>query len=325
MAAAASRLLVLSSDVEGARSAVSELTDLCNDCAADAPNAATRHNATALTLQTKYYRAQVDVHVHVVQDNAPAPALQHELCDYEAVLVVVNAAEEESFQHVCGFATRVVELATVDVCLLLVSSTCMETTERVETMESWCHGNGFELVVSSGPERSCGDHSVAGEKHGVARVLEALQCNRWRSMEMHVRQTAGAVPLDVVAAESIETNVDEMVSLEDEVGNKEEHEEESCDGSEALRQETQLMQALDVAACPSVSSEAIGGGGESDDDVDMDEFCALIAQVRNVRDQVAFLDDTKRRERAAEVAMKLSKFLGDHDDYLDEASFAAAL
>uniref|UniRef100_M4C0Q0 Uncharacterized protein n=1 Tax=Hyaloperonospora arabidopsidis (strain Emoy2) TaxID=559515 RepID=M4C0Q0_HYAAE len=315
--AAVSRLLVLSSDMESSHSVVEKLLKLCANFTTEV---ASSSNEVVLTLQTKYYRARVKVHLHVVLDSEPEPELQHELQDYEAVIVVVDALQNGSFLHVRGLAKRIVETTSCDVCLLLVTSTLREAPECVQQMEIWCQDNGFEIVMLDGAENLGGDDSVMTEKHGIERVLEALQCNRWRSMEMEGRDLVGKTGVEV-AADGVEMSVDDKDMMEGRAENKEEHKGGQWDGREDLRRhETRLQQALEVVERSCASSEKMEGDGIENDDIDMDDFSALIAQVRNIRDQFGILDDTERRERAAEVAMKLSEFLGGNDDTLDDTS-----
>uniref|UniRef100_A0AAV1UMJ5 Uncharacterized protein n=1 Tax=Peronospora matthiolae TaxID=2874970 RepID=A0AAV1UMJ5_9STRA len=317
--AAVSRLLVLSSDIESSHSVVEELLKLCaNGTTEVAPSS----NETVLTLQTKYYRAHVNVHLHVVLDNEPEPELQHELREYEAVLVVVSALQRGSFLHVRGLAKRLVETTSCDVCLLLVTSPLREAPEYVEEMMSWCQDNGFELVMLEGAEDSRGDDSVLNEKHGIERVLEALECNRWSSMEMEGRYLVGKIGAKV-AADGVEMIVDDRDMIEGRAENKEEHQGGQWNERKDVRRHgTRLQQALEVVEHSGASSEKTEGDRIENNDIDMDDFSALLAQVRYVRDQVGTLDDTERRERAAEVAMMLSKFLGEDDDTLDDTSSA---
>jgi len=73
-----------------------------------------------------------------------------------------------------------------------------------------------------------------------------------------------------------------------------------------------LLQALEIAGGPGDVANR-EDGSDDDDDIDMAQFSALISEVRNVRDQGETLTDEQRRERAAEVAMKLWSFLGADD------------
>ncbi|KAG1698685.1 hypothetical protein DVH05_014642 [Phytophthora capsici] len=286
-----SRLLVLGPDDANKLAVISKLSELCGD----STTAAATSDVTVLNLQTKYYRAPVEVHVHQVIDNAPEPALKHELHDYEALLCVVDATQRESFLHVHRFAKRIVDTLPYDVCLL-VAGTSSNPSENVKKMESWCQENGFEFVDldAQGPS---GEDSVIDEKQGIERVLEALHCNMWRSMEMN--------PPKVETPEETEPE-----TKEDKVDSVETEEQNTPTDDSKLQA---LLQALEIAG-----DATVGGEADKDDDLDMAQFSALISEVRDVRDQGESLTDEQRRERAAEVAMKLWNFLGaDEEDESD--------
>ncbi|OWZ02457.1 Prefoldin subunit [Phytophthora megakarya] len=270
-----SRLIVLGPDNDSRVAVISKLHELCGS------DFSGNKAVTVLNLQTKYYRAPVEVHAHKVLDNAPEPALQHELHDYEAVICVVDAGQRESFLHLHQFAKRIVDTLPYDVCLL-VADTSSATKENVKKMEDWSQSNGFEFVDLDA-EKEPSDDNVIDEKQGMERVLEALHCNMWRSMEMNPKETKE----EKVAVEKAETETEKT--------------EEVSDDS---RLQT-LLQALEIAGDTSIAND------KDDDDVDMAQFSALISEVRNVRDEGQSLTDEQRRERAAEVAMKLWNFLAE--------------
>ncbi|KAG3110527.1 hypothetical protein PI124_g10392 [Phytophthora idaei] len=292
MATEVSRLLVLGPDKGSNATVISKLRALCGDPDANS----TASDVTLLHLQTKYYRAPVELHVHQVRDDTPEPALQHELHDYEAVMCIVDAGQRESFLHVHQLAKRIVDTLPYDVCLL-VANTSSATTESVETMKSWCQDSGYEFVDLNA-ENVVSDDSVIDEKQGMERVLEALHCNLWRSMEMNPPKTETATTSKVT---------EKLEEIENQKENKANNGEQGdATGDKKLQA---LLQALEIAGDATVDGASGGEGGEGDD-IDMAQFSALISEVRNVRDQGESLTDEQRRERAAEVAMKLWNFLG---------------
>ncbi|GMF30402.1 unnamed protein product [Phytophthora lilii] len=312
-----SRLLVLGPDKDSKLAVIGKLRELCGDSdpAVSDPKSA---DVTVLNLQTKYYRAPVEVHVHRVLDNEPEPALQHELHDYEAVMCVVDAGQRESFLHVHRFAKRIVDVLPYDVCLL-VAGTSSATTDNVKKMESWCQDNGFEFVDLDGEQGEPSDDSVIDEKRGIERVLEALHCNMWRSMEMNPAPTAttSKVTKDATPEVAVEDAAEAEQKTENPTDVKENNaavdaETENQDSADDDSRLQALLQALEIAGGPDADGDA--GGEGDDDDLDMAEFSALISEVRNVRDQGQSLTDEQRRERAAEVAMKLWNFLGADDE-----------
>ncbi|KAG6613042.1 uncharacterized protein IUM83_11873 [Phytophthora cinnamomi] len=314
-----SRLLVLGPDQDSRRAVISKLRELSGD--------AESLDAAVLSLRTKYYRASVELHEHQVRDNAPEPALQHALHDYEALLCVADA---QSFLHVQRFAKRVVDTLPYDVCLL-AATTSAAPRESVQKMQGWCQDNGFEFVDLDAEQQAGdgGDDDVIDEKHGIERVLEALHCNMWRSMEMNPPKVNEAKPTEVKdAAPEVEAVETKEERAEQQSDNQVEHKDNSAtgdiagggggdaEGQDAATDDSRLqalLQALEIAGGPDAGS-ADAGGGDDDDDIDMAEFSALISEVRNVRDQGQSLTDEQRRERAAEVAMKLWSFLGADDE-----------
>ncbi|KAE9032801.1 hypothetical protein PR001_g10450 [Phytophthora rubi] len=308
-----SRLLVLGPDQDSRRAVVSKLRELSGDAALDS-------DASVLSLRTKYYRARVEVHAHQVRDNAPEPALQHALHDYEALLCVVDAGQRESFLHVQRLAKRVVGTLPYDVCLL-AAATASASRESVNKLEGWCQDNGFEFVDLDAEQHAADDDDVIDEKLGVERVLEALHCNMWRSMEMNppvVEEVEATKVKDAVPEVEAEKEEGGQQKSDNQVQDKDDNvtvAAEEVDMSTDDSRLQALLQALEIAGGPDAGSGEAGDG--DDDDLDMAEFSALISEVRDVRDQGQSLTDEQRRERAAEVAMKLWNFLGEDGDASD--------
>ncbi|TDH70269.1 hypothetical protein CCR75_001633 [Bremia lactucae] len=284
MVAKVSRLLVLGPNRDSNEAVTTSLRKLCGNIDASAKDP----DATSLSLETKYYQAHVQLHVHEVRDNAPEPALQHELDDYEAILCVVNAEKYENFLHVQSFAKQIVDILPYDVCLL-VSHTSSATLESVKKMESWCQENGFELISL---DATSDDRSVIDEKRGVSRVLEALQCTMWRSMK---RNFPSKTERGAILCEKEESNRNNVVT--------------KTLANTKLVDDDAFVDTLEQE----MSGDGVLKGGEGDD-IDLDQLSAFISEVRTVRDHGAFLSDEKRRERAAEVALKLWNVLGTDDN-----------
>ncbi|RLN92954.1 hypothetical protein BBJ28_00003353 [Nothophytophthora sp. Chile5] len=339
-AAEVSRLLVIGSDLDSKLAVVAKLHQLCGDAGAsgdaqDALKSASTPAVSMLNLQTKYYRAPVEVHMHQVRDNTLVQALAHDLQDYEAVMCVVDASQRDSFLHIQRFAKQIVETLPYEVCLLVSgtssSTTAKSSAETVRQMETWCQENAFEYVNMDARPSTESEEQVINEKQGVERVLEALHCNMWRSMEMLPTDSQAGVAITTGAPSPEESTHDnaakqektEIASVnqaeEKQSGNEGETESLDISSTDDSRLQT-LLQALEIAGAhvdaPSVGDVASNAADiGDDDDVDMREFNALVSEVRNVRDQGQALTDEQRRERAAEMAMKLWSFLGaDEDD-----------
>ncbi|KAG7394381.1 hypothetical protein PHYBOEH_005257 [Phytophthora boehmeriae] len=317
MTADVSRLLVLGSDVDRNQTVIAKLRELCGDTEADLGSS--KSDVSMLNLQTKYYRAPVEVHAHQVHDNAPVSALAHEFQEYEAVVCVADASQRESFLQVRRLAQKIVDIIPYDVCLLVAGSSSVKTEENVQQMESWCQENGFEFIDLDNKNQMTSDDSVIDEKHGMERVLEALHCNMWKSMEMAPPSAMKPTPVETETIAKTEEGKQEetkdktpeenedktTVAKEDKTSVNEEQERADDSRLQAL------LQALEIAGTPGDNASESEDG---DDDIDMSEFSALISEVQNVRDQGQSLTDEQRRERAAEVAMKLWSFLGAEDD-----------
>ncbi|RLN64662.1 hypothetical protein BBJ29_001779 [Phytophthora kernoviae] len=312
MTAEVSRLLVLGPDVDSNQAVITKLCELCGDTEAEPVD--NKSDVSVLNLRTKYYRAAVEVHDHQMHDNAPVEALAHEFHEYEALVCVVDASQRDSFLQMHRFAQKAVDIIPYDVCLLVAGSSSVKTAENVKQMESWCQENAFEFVDLDTKNPETSEDSVIDEKHGIERVLEALHCNMWRSMEMTppsnsakttTTESPEAVEIEAVAKSEEGKQSDQGEEMEDKIPVDEEL--ETTDDS---RLQT-LLQALEIAGTP---GDNASGSEDGDNDIDMSEFSTLLSEVRNVRDQGQTLTDEQRRERAAEVAMKLWSFLGAEDD-----------
>ncbi|KAJ8566832.1 hypothetical protein ON010_g6291 [Phytophthora cinnamomi] len=183
--------------------------------------------------------------------------------------------------------------------------------ESVQKMQGWCQDNGFEFVDLDA-EQQAGDgddDDVIDEKHGIERVLEALHCNMWRSMEMNPPKVNEAKPTEAKdAAPEVEAVETKEERAEQQSDNQVEHKDNSAtgdiaggggdaEGQDAATDDSRLqalLQALEIAGGPDAGS-ADAGGGDDDDDIDMAEFSALISEVRNVRDQGQSLTDEQRQ------------------------------
>ncbi|CAI5725900.1 unnamed protein product [Peronospora farinosa] len=305
-----SRLLILGPDKDSNLAVAFKLRELCGDSNYETL-VDNKLDVVVLNLQTKYYHARVEVHLHQVLDNEPEPPLHHELRDYEALICVFDAKEKDTFLHMQRFVKCIVDTLSYDVCLLVsTSSTLSMTMESVQQVETWCQDNGFEFVALDCLEHLFNDDNVIHEKKGIERVLEALHCNMWRSMEMNPSQSVTATPLQMVTedAEKEVDNVEKKEILKEENNANTEDQRTSMDESQLHT----LLQDLEIPGGPGICAGE-SKGDNKENDIDMNQFNALISEVRNVRNQGQHLTDEERRDRAAEVAMKLWKVLGEED------------
>lgn len=338
---AASHMLVVGAADALHRGVAAQLHTLCGQKA----------DATAysqqLTLATKYYSAAVDVHVRLVRDNKATVALEAD--SFEALVGVVDAARTDSFDHIQGFLAQLAAREQPDVRLLVVSNAGgtvpTASSHHVEQLQSWCQDQEFELIELSDSGDAGGNQaSDDRETHGMARVLEALECNMWTSMVMatHAQEggskhtdedDSGLRELANVSVALAPPDADEECKRAGSAGvsgvapslyPSREDPPADTDDDERLQS---LLRALEIteAADNATSTSSSGSSkprpatrAEEEADVDMADFSALISEVRRVRDSGQSLTDEQRRQRAAEVAMKLWSFLGSDDDESDD-------
>lgn len=343
---AVSRMLVVGDDTSSRHAVLEKLRVLCGQ----KPEAVSQ----PLALSTKYYSAQIDVHDHDVHENEPLEPLAHALEDFEAVVCVVDTAREESFLHVSRFLTQLAS-EPIDV-RLVVGQTLLETEKtakvahHIERIQTWCLDNEFEFIElldesSNDNNNNKGNAGDANEKRGIDRVLEALHCTMWASMVMRSAQSDASdsglqelanVSVALAPSSDAETTAKATTSS---VSNQQLDQTEDAataatdDGDDddarlrTLLRALEITEATDSASASSASDVAAKtpttsnnqlGADDDDDDLNMAEFSALISEVRRARDGGQMLSDEQRRERAAEVAMKLWSFLGADDESDDE-------
>ncbi|KAG2521343.1 hypothetical protein BBO99_00007061 [Phytophthora kernoviae] len=284
MTAEVSRLLVLGPDVDSNQTVITKLRELCGDTEAEPVD--NKSDVSVLNLRTKYYRAAVEVHGHQMHDNAPVEALAHEFHEYEALVCVVDASQRDSFLQMHRFAQKVVDIIPYDVCLLVAGSSSVKTAENVKQMESWCQENAFEFVDLDTKNPETSEDSVIDEKHGIERVLEALHCNMWRSMEMTppsnsakttTTESPEAVEIEAVAKSEEGKQSDQGEEMEDKIPVDEE-----LEATDDSRLQT-LLQALEIAGTP---GDNASGSEDGDNDIDMSEFSTLLSEETN-KDKMA--------------------------------------
>lgn len=332
VASASSRMLVVGSDDALRSDVVTRLHALCGQ-KADASAL-----AQPLTLATKYYSATVDVHVRCLRENALTAALTAE--GFEALVGVVDAARDESFRHVRGFLAQMAAREQPDVRLLVARNVAAHiptpAARLVEELQSWCQEHEFELVKLSEDEGGDNQATDDREKRGMERVLEALQCNMWASMVMSSGGQGGGAHSEVDDSGLRElANVSVALATPDAAdeqktaaasSTRSNQRDAAAEGDEEDDEKLQsLLRALEITEATDSARDSTASTAnqrstmqEEEEDVDMAEFSALISEVRRVRDSGDTLTDEQRRQRAAEVAMKLWSFLGADDESDDE-------
>ncbi|KAF0700185.1 Aste57867_9313 [Aphanomyces stellatus] len=224
--------------------------------------------AHSMTISTKYYTAPVELHVHT--------CVGDDWASYEACLCVWDAADKSSWSHVQDAVERMQDHSFDAFLSIAVSSNGAAEGESTSLQHAldWCIDHGVEHVPFNLTKSS--DSLTNDETSGIDRVVEALQCTMWKSMEM---KDGRAAPPVVNHATTVDESRDE--------------------GNPAV----DLPTTAGVPSPPSAPDT-------------VDDFEALLQQVHAIRSQVtnpSNVSDDERRERAAEMAMKLWSLLGDDD------------
>ncbi|TMW69659.1 hypothetical protein Poli38472_001815 [Pythium oligandrum] len=322
--ASPSRILVLGADAQVTHAILKRLIALSTS--EPSGDDAGPVDVLPLTLKTKYYEADVEFHVHDVEANEIVTALQHDAEEYEALLWVVDATIDRSFVEVQHFVEKSLEELSFDVSLLIGHGADKASKAQVEKMEGWCQENGFEFIpvdetaVEAAAKAAEG---LADEKQGVDRVLEALECNMWRSMEM--------LPPPPRANAQLTKVKEELATQEAEAG--EDKATVSPPPAPAASPDTPSTPAPTEASATTTTSAppvsdadrlqaslaALGLAGEGmDDDPDLAAFGNLLSQVRRIRQTGQNLSDQERRQQAEQVAMQLWNLLGADESDDDE-------
>ncbi|KAJ0398844.1 hypothetical protein ATCC90586_001371 [Pythium insidiosum] len=310
----ASRILVLGADDSAQRHVASALFRLSGAKFDDAA----RDAVLPLTLKTKYYEADVELHLHDVVGNELSTALLHDAEEYEAMLWVVDASSHRGFVDVQRFVEKSMEELSFDVSLLI--ATRVEdavSASHLTALEDWCHENAFEFVPVQSDAESNQTGEGFAEKQGLERVLEALHCNMWRSMVMLPRDASGFKDQETaspqIAGHPEENQHDGDAAAETSAA------EPAAETTKDAK-ETDEQQAAKPAAPEShedrlqASLSALGPRDGDDGDDDMEMLGNLISQVRRIRETGHTLSDEERRRQAERVAMQLWNLMGVDDD-----------
>ncbi|EQC38060.1 hypothetical protein SDRG_04490 [Saprolegnia diclina VS20] len=170
-----SRVLVLGSDHVGKKQLVEAVV-----AAAGAQDAAEwakldGHAVLAHTLVTKYYSAPLAFHVPEA-----AHAVPDDLSPYEGLLLVWDATQKASWSHVQSVMEAIASREH-DLEVLVAVANHASPSMVLENMNDCCLEHGFEHIAVS---RDASSAATGSETSGVDRLVEALQCNMWTSMEM---------------------------------------------------------------------------------------------------------------------------------------------
>ncbi|ETV96015.1 hypothetical protein H310_10670, partial [Aphanomyces invadans] len=238
------------------------------------------HRAHGVTISTKYYAAPVVFHVHSHKFDGDWAA-------YEACLLVWDTNDSTSWCQVQDSVDRMGE-HSYDV-LLAVAFGSLDHSNIIETTADWCLEHGVEQVVVTPVESSNDDPistSVDGTT-GVDRIVEALECTMWTSMEMK----NGHAPPSQTSSLNAQTS--------------------------PCKRDTQPRDAVfsNVVEAPdrSTSAPSTSTSVPDKDRESVEEFESLLQEVQAIRSQMHGVSDDERRKRAADMAMRLWEMMGAGD------------
>lgn len=202
-----SRVLVLGAEPQARANVVDKLFKLCDQKLG--PNAS--QGTHKLALQTKYYTAELELHVHAVESNEILTPLEHDAESYEAMIWVVDASSDKSFLETHHFVDNSIDELEFDVSLLVGDHASAASNAQLRRLEQWAQENGFEFIAldQRSSDATTGNQEEPRETRGMDRVVEALQCNMWTSLTM-IESTGG----DAHPAASTNPSQDEPVAAE---------------------------------------------------------------------------------------------------------------
>eukprot|EP00775_Hariotina_reticulata_P011941 gene11941-12084_t len=141
----------------------------------------TKDGAYQLTLDTKYYTADVLLHC-VGPEHNPETA-------FEALVLVFDASQPGTFEAVRSWSD-VHSISSAEVKLVVANK--MDQLQRagkqlpqpwLDDVMSWCCDNAYEFIEAAAGESSIDEQLHLDTEQGVARVLAALQAHMWPGLQ----------------------------------------------------------------------------------------------------------------------------------------------
>eukprot|EP00744_Colponema_vietnamica_P026061 GILI01038537.1.p1 GENE.GILI01038537.1~~GILI01038537.1.p1 ORF type:complete len:401 (+),score=80.85 GILI01038537.1:47-1249(+) len=154
--------------------------------------------ASSWFLETKYYRANLEVVFGLVSELKEPSVYEFLSNDVEALVLVYDVLKKETFIDLEG-ASAFIEDFNPPVCLCFANrsseeAATIEDASREEVV-GWCIDKGCEYVhdnleeyltrnvSASSTSQNAEGSAPFDDKEGVDRLIEALQCNMWTHME----------------------------------------------------------------------------------------------------------------------------------------------
>eukprot|EP00163_Fabomonas_tropica_P029832 TRINITY_DN6555_c0_g1_i2.p1 TRINITY_DN6555_c0_g1~~TRINITY_DN6555_c0_g1_i2.p1 ORF type:complete len:409 (+),score=38.56 TRINITY_DN6555_c0_g1_i2:3-1229(+) len=190
-----------------------------------------------------------------------------------------------------------------------------------ERVEDWCAENMFEYIDSS---RDTKTRDENGEKTGLSRVLEALQCHMWPDLDMHPAPRAG-VPVTAGDSHGLTTEpISTGENAEQTPGTVQNDNQESAPGDGKVTAVNAGVNPQELDGTPNpllkplATAQLLDAAGPEGAD-ELSDVERTMASLAYLRGHLATLDDDDRRTKAAEVALMFANMLGlDSDDDEDE-------
>lgn len=195
-------------------------------------------------IATKYYEADVDVHVlPSLEWHAPGELTASALTGAEALVVVLDATSPESFAAAsawgekagdAGIGTLICVTNKVDIVTGVVpgaeddgaadgeaaaaisapsAAPLAEHVAFIQRVSHWCLDAGFEHVQAAATSPLAG--GSGRDKSGVPRVLEALECTMWNSMRRRQQQQQPAAEASATDNAAVAAAADDSDSAGD--------------------------------------------------------------------------------------------------------------
>jgi len=235
--------------------------------------------SSTLVIDTKYYKANVRIWLGTDISEATEQAIKH-LAFYDIQAVVLVHTDEVQSQEQLQIVQKLASFSKVfkdaETKLVLAS----KIKNNWDSLREWSITEGFELVQTCSQESEDGnDRNLVG----VNRIAEALQTTMWKNMKMKTLSLGAS-------------------------------EDESSKCNEAPRKEEKLKQiskgnsdALFLSKEETLEGEILDSNDNTslDDDFDMDSMFEAVERIRSMRSETATMSDEERRDKAAEMAMKL--------------------
>eukprot|EP00927_Polykrikos_kofoidii_P073749 TRINITY_DN69769_c0_g1_i1.p1 TRINITY_DN69769_c0_g1~~TRINITY_DN69769_c0_g1_i1.p1 ORF type:complete len:785 (+),score=178.07 TRINITY_DN69769_c0_g1_i1:148-2502(+) len=272
-------------------------------------------------LQTKYYSA----HLRVVAASFGADTLlDSEVSAARGLVIVFDAADDSAFEGACRLlatlrasgddnacGSRTIQDQRLRLCVAVQSGGIVEgkadCCNGPANAEERCAELGFELVrCCLGTEElqavrkrwreanGSGGTPLLGDGEGPCRIVDAIECHNWPGLVLRDRTSGNSAGAKDSAATA------------------------SAPATAAMTADASSTRSEIVKAVATTTSSAGGGSAEDtakvrEADVDvMERYAEEMKRVRCIDDEAV------RRERAAEVAMRLAGAFGLDDEDEDE-------